>query len=195
MLYAKINNKQEIQEFPYRWNGRDVPEDAVLVDTESRKPERTWDKNLFYDNVEQVDGQYVLNYKIEERYDTQEDKINRLKTEVERATQRNEKRFINQVKQIESTYPQEERNSWPTQRQEAAAYNADNNVDTPLLSVLAAQRGITVSEMVSKVLANVSEYNQVYGEALGEYQRNKVLLEQVVLEDESTWVYFDEVSV
>jgi len=195
MIYAQINTQNEIIQFPYYIDDRrEVPEDAIPVDTETRKPTRTWDKKLFYDSVENVDGIYVLNYRVEERYDTQEEKIHRLEKEIQQAQQNNEKWFNRQTEQLKTTYPQNERDSWATQREEALAYSKDNTVDTPLLTVVADARGVTLDEMVSKVLENVRQYDATYGFILGVYQRNKDLLLSVDVDDESTWVKFDEVS-
>jgi len=52
-----------------------------------------------------------------------------------------------------------EKDSWAEQRAEAEAYNADNNASCPMLQSLATARGITLAEMVTKVLDAVSAYN------------------------------------
>lgn len=53
-----------------------------------------------------------------------------------------------------------EANSWAQQRAEAEAYDADNTVSTPLLQSLATARGITLTEMVVKVLNAIQSHNQ-----------------------------------
>lgn len=52
-----------------------------------------------------------------------------------------------------------EYSSWEQQRVEAEDWTADNTAPTPLLSSLASARGITLAEMVQKVLDAVSDYN------------------------------------
>jgi hypothetical protein len=59
---------------------------------------------------------------------------------------------------INARTPKAERELFLTQRQEAQAWTADNTVSTPLLSALAEARGITLAEMVTKVLTKISEY-------------------------------------
>lgn len=202
MIYAKVNEQNEIIEFPYRLgstimriqNQTKIPQDAVPVNTEANKPVITWDKTLFYDGVENVNGEFLAKYRVEERYDNQEEKVEELKKLAKKAEKRNEIWFRRKAEKIKSTYPFSERESWAVQREEALAYSKDSTVPTPLLSVIAENRGITLAEMVSKVLQNVDYYNQVYGRALGVYQRNKDLLAAVKLDDESTWVYFEQVS-
>lgn len=60
--------------------------------------------------------------------------------------------------------------SWEQQRQEALAYAADNSSSTPMLSVLASSRGITLSEMVNKVISAVDKYNGDLADLLGRKQ-------------------------
>ena len=52
-----------------------------------------------------------------------------------------------------------ESGSWTQQREEAAAYTADNTASCPLLSALATARGITLAEMVTKVNDAIASYN------------------------------------
>jgi antitoxin component HigA of HigAB toxin-antitoxin module len=49
-------------------------------------------------------------------------------------------------------------NSWEQQRKEAEAYNLDNSVEVPLIQSLANSRGITIQEMVEKILSAVQNY-------------------------------------
>lgn len=52
-----------------------------------------------------------------------------------------------------------EASTWPQQKKEAEAYADNPSVSTPTLSALATARGITLAEMVSKVLAAIDAYN------------------------------------
>ena len=52
-----------------------------------------------------------------------------------------------------------EQGTWAQQRTEAEAYQADNSAPTPMLSALATARGITLPEMVAKVVQAVNKYN------------------------------------
>jgi len=67
-----------------------------------------------------------------------------------------DKRFA----QINLSVSKLEEVSWAQQRSEAEAYSADNTAPTPLLSSLAQSRGITLSEMVTRVLTAITNYNQ-----------------------------------
>ena len=49
--------------------------------------------------------------------------------------------------------------SWDEQKKEAFAYMSDNTVSTPVLTVLATERNITVFELASKVVEKVNQYN------------------------------------
>lgn len=60
--------------------------------------------------------------------------------------------------------------SWAQQRSEAEAYLADNSAATPLLSSLAQSRGITISEMVSRVNTAIAAYNQEVANLLARKQ-------------------------
>lgn len=59
---------------------------------------------------------------------------------------------------INARTPKAERELFLTQRQEAQAWTADNTVSTPVLSALAEARGITLAQMVTKVLTKISDY-------------------------------------
>lgn len=61
-------------------------------------------------------------------------------------------------------------NSWEQQKTEAYAYQANNTAATPMLSSLATARGITLDEMVSKVITAVESYNASIAELLARKQ-------------------------
>ena len=50
--------------------------------------------------------------------------------------------------------------SWDEQKKEAFRYMEDNTSSTPVLTILATERGISVSELASKVVEKVNDYNQ-----------------------------------
>lgn len=53
----------------------------------------------------------------------------------------------------------QERATWKAQEDEARAYVLDNSVSTPTLTVLAASKGMTVSDLASAVITAVDNYN------------------------------------
>jgi len=63
-----------------------------------------------------------------------------------------------------------EQNTWPAQHEEAKAYAADNTAPTPTLSLLATARGITLEEMVAKVLAAIEAYDLKVAQLLASKQ-------------------------
>ncbi|MEP1330549.1 hypothetical protein [Pseudophaeobacter sp.] len=65
------------------------------------------------------------------------------------------------MRPISEAYPQEEREGWPEQIQAAKAVIAGEA--SPLIEALAAPRGLTASEMASRVLQKQAEYRVVYG--------------------------------
>lgn len=71
---------------------------------------------------------------------------------------------------LTATYPQVEIQSWPQQVKEADAYVADQLTPIPLLQAIAAERGITVDELVHRVHAKVQDYAIVSGQMIGRRQ-------------------------
>lgn len=63
-----------------------------------------------------------------------------------------------------------EYSSWDQQKSEALAFTSDSNTPTPLLSSLAAARGISVSDMASKVIAAIEAYSQSLSDLLASKQ-------------------------
>lgn len=68
---------------------------------------------------------------------------------------------------ISAGYDVHEIDSWPQQSAEAHAYTLDAESSTPLLSALATEQGLTVSDVAAKVLLKESIYKTAYGVALG----------------------------
>lgn len=59
-----------------------------------------------------------------------------------------------------------EQQSWPQQKADALRYKAGDTTNQTLLSALAEARGITLAEMVDKVIAAVDAYNEKVTELL-----------------------------
>lgn len=94
------------------------------------------------------------------RYDLTEDDINNTVTFMKhimrlRLDEVYDKRIIQQKMQVSML----EHDSWAEQLAEAKAYQADNTALTPLLSSLADARGITLAEMITKVIDANNAYN------------------------------------
>ncbi|OUW81173.1 MAG: hypothetical protein CBD82_04355 [Gammaproteobacteria bacterium TMED222] len=85
-------------------------------------------------------------------------------------------RFNDKAKDIVSARVGDlEQLSFEQQKDEAAAWTADNTASTPMLTTMATARGITVSALVSKINTKVAAYNSAVATKLAE---------QKVLEDE-----------
>lgn len=75
------------------------------------------------------------------------------------------------LEELALPYLPQERNTWPSQLAEAEAWLADPDTFTPILTNIAAGRGITVADLVPLVMGNADLFRQNAGEILGVQQR------------------------
>ena len=75
-----------------------------------------------------------------------------------------------------STYPQTELLTFDKQEKEARAYAADPSVSTPFLSGLAKARGITLDDLVGRVIAKSEAFAAAVATLTGQRQRYEDLL-------------------
>lgn len=68
-------------------------------------------------------------------------------------------------------YSPEERETWPMQSEEARIWQRDATVPTPLLTAIAASRGISVAALAEKILVNDTAFRQTVGSLLGAQQK------------------------
>ncbi len=61
--------------------------------------------------------------------------------------------------------------TWEEQKREALLYQSDNSANTPLIDILATGRGITKSELVTKILNNVEVYKTKLANLLVQQQQ------------------------
>ena len=201
MIYAKIDEQGNVLEFPYDFERtvefmqtREVPADAVEVDTLSNRPDVAWDEVYDIDEVIIEGGVYTATFTTRDRFANDEDKLKGIMNLKRIHVQQNDISFTTKADSLKSKYPGAEVQSWDQQRREAEAYISNNDVATPLLSVIAASRDMTVSELSARVIANASDYDIAYGELLGEYQRNRGLLNAIDPDDNTTWDNIDSVA-
>lgn len=71
---------------------------------------------------------------------------------------------------ITDDYPDVERLTWDKQEREARAWADDNTASTPLLDGIAAARGLSLSELVSRVIAKADAWIDASGAATGHRQ-------------------------
>jgi hypothetical protein len=79
-------------------------------------------------------------------------------------------RYAAIMSQVVKPYMQTERETWFTQLKEADEWLANQNVPTPMLSAIAAGRGISLVELVSKVKENDALFRGAIGYYLGKQQ-------------------------
>lgn len=85
------------------------------------------------------------------------------------------------LQSLASPYGPEERESWATQQREARSWLADHASPIPMISAMATVRGITIDQMVSKIMENVALFEAASGQILGLQQR---LLDQITAEQD-----------
>lgn len=72
---------------------------------------------------------------------------------------------------IKSSYSLSEVQTWDKQETEARNYLLDTTVQTPLLSALAAARGILLGDLVSKVIVKADSFTNAIGTLIGIRQK------------------------
>lgn len=90
--------------------------------------------------------------------------------------------FQASIDQLKTGYSQDEIQSWDAKKQEAQAWDADNTAPTPLLSAIATSQGISLADLVNKVLTNAVAYAQAYGTAEGQMKKRLAELNAIDLE-------------
>lgn len=88
------------------------------------------------------------------------------------------------VGELAATYPEREIQSWPQQVKEAEAMALSPTADAPLLSALAAARGVDRADLAARVLAKASAYAAASGAIIGARQRLEDLLSAAETLDE-----------
>ena len=71
---------------------------------------------------------------------------------------------------LTATYPDREISTFDKQESEARAYAADPTASTPLLSALAEARGISLPDLVERVLAKADAFAVASGSIIGQRQ-------------------------
>lgn len=80
-------------------------------------------------------------------------------------------RYAKMMEQVVKPYSETEQKTWFSQLKEADEWLCNTSTPTPMLSALAANRGITISELVAKVKRNDQQYRAAVGALLGRQQR------------------------
>lgn len=74
------------------------------------------------------------------------------------------------LESLTPTYPERELTTFDKQESEARAYLADATASTPLLSALAAARGIELADLVQRVIAKADAFASASGYIIGQRQ-------------------------
>lgn len=74
------------------------------------------------------------------------------------------------LESLTPTYPERELTTFDKQESEARAYLADTTASTPLLSALAAARGIELADLVQRVIAKADAFAAASGAIIGQRQ-------------------------
>lgn len=75
-----------------------------------------------------------------------------------------------QLNAILQDYPEAETKTWDKQESEARAWMADNTASTPLLSEITNARGMSLAELVPRVIAKADAWIHLSGAATGKRQ-------------------------
>lgn len=201
MIYAKLDDQGNVTEFPYRDRSverlspnDDLPEGVVRVDIETNRPNVTWEQIYHFDTVTKTGDNYIASFTVSDRFKNDEDKLRGIKDLVLIRSKQNERRFVHLSNELTKKYPDSEVKSWGQQRIEAEAYLNDDNANVPLLTTIAAARGIELDDLAIKVISNVNEYDSTFGTLLGKYQKNRTLLAAIDLDDGTTWNNIDQLE-
>jgi len=199
MTYVKLDSEGNVEVFPYNFDRRDNPLDTTLpdnikvVDTKSKKPDLNWYQKCEYKNVVLVEGSWVCEFTVSDRYETHQEKLKAIMSLHKMKKDYNQRNFANKSKQLLSKYPETERESWDKQYSEAKSYIADNEAEVPLLRFISSERGISVEALANKVINKADEMNREYGTLLGRYQKNKGILSSINFDDDTTWDNIDNI--
>lgn len=196
MVYAKINDQGEVLEFPCLPAENPhiaVPDNVVEVDVTTNKPDVSWDEVYYYDQVVVSGDSYVATFTTSYRYSADEERLKGITSLKLMRTQENDRTFNYKATELKKKYPEAEVDSWDQQRREALAYTDDNTVSTPLLSVIATERNISVADLSVKVITHATAYDSALGTLLGKYQKNRSLLNAIDLDDNTTWDNIDSI--
>jgi hypothetical protein len=193
-MYAKIDENGNVIEFPLSpflpkidINSSDI----VEVDTEANKPHSTWNTNLYYDGIENIDGRYVLKYKTSERYSDFDSKKKAIEELVNLYSGQNEGTFESLSKDFNSSYTQSEINTWNLQIVEANNY-LNGIGEYSFISKLAEERNVSVNYLANKIVEKHNSYISNYSIILGKYQKNRELLSNIDLNNELTFHLIDQ---
>lgn len=195
MLLAKLDADGNVEKFPYyNLNAEladELPSDVVAVNKSKNMPAYSWNQVAAFDSVEQVEGEWVVNYRVKDKFANEEEELAFANQELLDAANRIKENFRTQTLQLKGNYTDIEMDSWANQLAEAKAHQAGGS-DTPLLSAIAEQRNMSVDDLAAKVIEKNAAYVAEYGRLLGQYSHKKKVLSEIDINDRTTWDKFNE---
>ena len=90
---------------------------------------------------------------------------------------------------ITSKYPRFEIDTFTIQRQEALAFQANNNAITPNIDRIATRRGKTRAQVASRIITKSAQYEELMFNTAGERQRLEDLID-----NESDWMVVRDIN-
>ncbi|CAM3790405.1 hypothetical protein [Castellaniella denitrificans] len=97
-------------------------------------------------------------------------------------------------KAVLAGYPDVEIKTWPQQAAEAAAYQADSQAEVPLLTKIAADRGLTVADLATRVQAKEAAFKAAAGGLLGMRQALEDQIDAAAGVEDLAGIVFDAAS-
>ncbi|MCP1318591.1 hypothetical protein [Halomonas sp. 707B3] len=140
--------------------------DVVTEGTPEQQPDGTWRQTWV-----------VRDFKPEETAEALAKSQERKRQEINRA-------YEDELNVILKNYPEVETKTWDKQEQEARAWAADNTAVTPLLTEIANARGLTMAELVPRVIAKADAWMQLSGAATGKRQALEEQIESATTVEE-----------
>jgi hypothetical protein len=199
-LYAKLNNRQEVIQFPvllpYKLEAGLARYNNLVLVSQDDKPEYVdWKKQAVPVGLKKsIDFKNPKNffkavYEVKSVVDNTTDfktKQNKFLEVYNEYKNTNYKVFQQKVKDLTGDYKQEEFDTWDQQLAEAKAYISTKE-EGLLLKNISNERGISLQNLVDKIISKSNSYNSTYGKLLGKYRKNQEILDSIDLKNEATW--------
>jgi len=194
MIYAKIDKQGNVLEFPYNFVSEEIPDNAVEVDTTTNLSNMSWDTVQEFDEVVLESGTYIMTFTTRDRYSNSAEKLKAIKELKLSKMNQNDRELFQKIDQLDKNYSAVEVKTWSQQKSEADLYMSDNTATPPLLTGIAASRGITLDLLCTKVVEKSWIRDNAIGSILGKYRKNNDLLNSIDLKDDTTWNNIDLVE-
>jgi hypothetical protein len=154
----------------------------------------SWETVQEFDEVVLESGTYIMTFTTRDRYSNSAEKLKAIKELKLSKMNQNDRELFQKINQLDKNYSAVEVKTWSQQKSEADLYMSDNTATPPLLTGIAASRGITLDLLCIKVVEKSWTRDNAIGSILGKYRKNNDLLNSIDLEDDTTWNNIDLVE-